>query len=212
MDRDKSTTHSRGGEMPAEGAERPLEGAGGEFSTARSETDERSAFTERAARLGAELTSTLNDIEMRDVVAQYGDEGATLLGHLLTTTPPGASLRRLAVLALEDLGPRAVGALPAIIETAGNPKEKADTRRYANGVLRELGSAAQEAVPTLIETAQERGNDFMVRLTAIGALSAVGSELPAVSSALRALARAPGEEPEIREAAARASGGSRRPS
>ena len=115
-------------------------------------------------------------------------------------------------LALEDLGPRAVGALPAIIETAGNPQEKTDTRRYANGVLRELGSAAQEAVPTLIETAQERGNDFMVRLTAIGALSAVGSELPAVSSALRALARTPGEEPEIREAAARASGGSRRAS
>ena len=104
------------------------------------------------------------------------------------TSPPAAPATEkveTATSALGQVGPKPIGAVPALIEALRDPDS--EVRRGAAGALGQVGPEAIGAVPALIEAL--RDPDSEVRRGAAGALGQVGPKpigaVPALIEALR---------------------------
>jgi len=103
-------------------------------------------------------------------------------------TDPSSEVRKLAVMALGDIGPSAASVSVPILIYALKDKER-NVRWQAADALEDLGHAARDAVPELIEAFN---NDERVRARAAGALGAMG---PAAKGALPHLRKFKKENP-----------------
>ena len=92
-------------------------------------------------------------------------------------------VREAAIQALGEIGPQAVEAVPALIDTL-QEHEDHDVREAGAEVLGMIGPDAKEAVPALIQTLEE---DFWVREAAAEALGEIGPEEGVVPALIQAL-------------------------
>ena len=87
-------------------------------------------------------------------------------------------VRKMAALALGDIGPAAHSVIPILVNTLLHDQE-AGVRRRAAIALGEIG--AQEAIPALLQACQDSHEG--VRRAAASALAEIGQTVPAAKAA-----------------------------
>jgi HEAT repeat protein len=104
-------------------------------------------------------------LHIASALTELGEPGVAALAHALESGKPGA--RKYAVIALQEVGPVAKAAVPALIK-ALQEGEDAHIRSPAAYSLGRIGPAAKAAVPAL--TKALRDTDGHVRINAADAL------------------------------------------